>query len=109
MPFSTGLLGGCGSGLDIRDQGIGSALRLAEFSRRGADRLVEPLLSAVAEDVPLLVSGAPDAFRARWRAGLRRLDDGAEPGLALVLRGKAPTMGFSCGIVGLPKCRQNPL
>lgn len=43
---------------------------------------VEPLLGAVAETVPQLVSGAPDAFMSEVARRFAPPDDGAEPGLA---------------------------
>ena len=43
---------------------------------------VEPLLGAAAEAVPLLVSGAPDAFMSEVARRFAPPDNGAEPGLA---------------------------
>jgi PTH1 family peptidyl-tRNA hydrolase len=43
---------------------------------------VEPLLGAVAETIPLLVSGAPDAFMSEVARRFAPPDESAEPGLA---------------------------
>ena len=43
---------------------------------------VEPLLGAVAETIPLLVAGAPDAFMSEVARRFAPPDDSAEPGLA---------------------------
>ena len=43
---------------------------------------VEPLLGAVAETVPLLVTGAPDAFMSELARRFAPPDESAEPGLA---------------------------
>ena len=44
------------------DQGAGAPLRPAELSRRTRCGCVEKLVDAVAETIPLLLGGAPDAF-----------------------------------------------
>jgi PTH1 family peptidyl-tRNA hydrolase len=43
---------------------------------------VEPLLGAVAETIPLLVAGAPDAFMSEVARRFAPPDESAEPGLA---------------------------
>jgi PTH1 family peptidyl-tRNA hydrolase len=43
---------------------------------------VEPLLGAVAETIPLLVTGAPDAFMSELARRFAPPDESAEPGLA---------------------------
>jgi peptidyl-tRNA hydrolase, PTH1 family len=55
---------------------------LQNFSGEELTDWVEPLLGAVAETVPLLVSGAPDAFMSEVARRFAPPDDGAEPGLA---------------------------
>ena len=55
---------------------------LQNFSGEELSGWVEPLLGAVAETVPLLVSDAPDAFMSEVARRLAPPDDGAEAGLA---------------------------
>jgi PTH1 family peptidyl-tRNA hydrolase len=55
---------------------------LQNFSGEELTGWVEPLLGAVAEAVPLLVSGAPDAFMSEVARRFAPPDNGAEPGLA---------------------------
>jgi PTH1 family peptidyl-tRNA hydrolase len=55
---------------------------LQNFSGEELTGWVEPLLGAAAEAVPLLVSGAPDAFMSEVARRFAPPDNGAEPGLA---------------------------
>ena len=55
---------------------------LQNFSGEELTGWVEPLLGAAAEVVPLLVSGAPDAFMSEVARRFAPPDNGAEPGLA---------------------------
>jgi PTH1 family peptidyl-tRNA hydrolase len=55
---------------------------LQNFSGEELTGWVEPLLGAVAEAVPLLVSGAPDAFMSEVARRFAPPDNGAEPGVA---------------------------
>ena len=55
---------------------------LQNFSGEELTDWVEPLLGAVAETVPLLVAGAPDAFMSEVARRFAPPEDGAEPGLA---------------------------
>jgi peptidyl-tRNA hydrolase, PTH1 family len=54
---------------------------LQNFSGEELTGWVEPLLGAVAETIPLLLSGAPDAFMSEVARRFAPPDNGAEPGL----------------------------
>jgi hypothetical protein len=55
---------------------------LQNFSGGELTGWVEPLLGAVADTIPLLVSGAPDAFMSEIARRFAPPDESAEPGLA---------------------------
>jgi PTH1 family peptidyl-tRNA hydrolase len=55
---------------------------LQNFSGEELTGWVEPLLGAVAETIPLLVTGAPDAFMSEVARRFAPPDESAEPGLA---------------------------
>jgi PTH1 family peptidyl-tRNA hydrolase len=55
---------------------------LQNFSGEELTGWVEPLLGAVAETIPLLLSDAPDAFMSEVARRFAPPDESAEPGLA---------------------------
>jgi len=57
-------------GWTSRDQGTRSALRLAEFSRRGADRLGRAVARRGSGDGPAIVVRRPGRLHERGRAAL---------------------------------------
>ena len=78
---------------------------LQNFAGEELTGWVEPLLDAVAETIPLLVAGAPDAFMSEVARRFAPPDDGADAEASRSLKRKSSNIWVS--IAALSDCRMS--